>query len=155
MSGSGISWAICKFALRSGQITMPATHRSVFIGQMPFPLPNQQRQSTESLLLNIREQRYSCISGFSALLCRHMFFSNAVNNQNSILCSLLYSYHWSVAVNRESDPAGFLSTLWLWWRTGGTSTNPKHSEKTYKINLPTTPSHFRLGLTLQMSRSKY
>jgi len=30
MTGSGISWAICKSAPRSGQITMPAPHHSVF-----------------------------------------------------------------------------------------------------------------------------
>jgi len=30
VSGSGISWAICKSAPRSRQITMPAPHRSVF-----------------------------------------------------------------------------------------------------------------------------
>ena len=30
MSGSGISWAICKSAPRSRQITMPAPHHSVF-----------------------------------------------------------------------------------------------------------------------------
>ena len=47
VSGSGISWAICKSAPRSRQITMPATHHSVFTGRMPFLPPNQQRQSTE------------------------------------------------------------------------------------------------------------
>jgi len=48
VSGSGISWAICKSASRFRQITMPATHRSVFFtGRMPFLPPNQQRQSTE------------------------------------------------------------------------------------------------------------
>ena len=47
VSGSGISWAICKCVPRSGQITMPAPHRSVFTGRMPFLPPNQQRQSTE------------------------------------------------------------------------------------------------------------
>ena len=31
VSGSGISWAICKSAPRSRQITMPAPHRSVFL----------------------------------------------------------------------------------------------------------------------------
>ena len=31
MSGSGISWAICKSAPRSRQITMPANHHSVFL----------------------------------------------------------------------------------------------------------------------------
>ena len=30
VSGSGISWAICKSAPRSGQITIPATHHSFF-----------------------------------------------------------------------------------------------------------------------------
>ena len=38
VSGSGISWAICKSAPHSEEITMPATHHR---------LPNQQRQSTE------------------------------------------------------------------------------------------------------------
>jgi len=31
VSGSGISWAICKSAPRSRQITMPAPHQSVFL----------------------------------------------------------------------------------------------------------------------------
>ena len=46
MSGSGISWAVCKSAPRSRQITTPAPHRSVFTGRVPFLPPNQQRQST-------------------------------------------------------------------------------------------------------------
>ena len=49
MSGSGISWAICKSAPRSRLITTPACHHSVFTGRMPFLLPNQQRQRTEGL----------------------------------------------------------------------------------------------------------
>jgi len=48
VSGSGISWAICKSARRSRPITTPAPHHSVFFtGRMPFLQPNQQRQSTE------------------------------------------------------------------------------------------------------------
>ena len=47
MSGSGISWAICKSASRSRQITMPVPHHSFFTDWMPFLPPNQQRQSTE------------------------------------------------------------------------------------------------------------
>ena len=50
VSGSGISWAICKSATRSRQITMPAPHHSVFTGRMPFLPPNQQRQSTDGTL---------------------------------------------------------------------------------------------------------
>jgi len=41
VSGSGISWAICKSAPHSKQITTPATHRSFFTGQMPFLPPDQ------------------------------------------------------------------------------------------------------------------
>ena len=40
VSGSGISWAICKSAPRSRQITMPATHHSVFY--RPDALPTAQ-----------------------------------------------------------------------------------------------------------------
>jgi len=47
VSGSGISWAICKSAHRSRRITTPAPHHSVFTGWMPFLPPNQQCQSTE------------------------------------------------------------------------------------------------------------
>ena len=47
VSGSGISWAICKSAPRCRQITTPAPHHSVFTGRMLFLSPNQQRQSTE------------------------------------------------------------------------------------------------------------
>jgi len=50
VSGSGISWAICKSAPRSRQITTPAPHHSVFTGRMPFLPLNQQRQSTEAKL---------------------------------------------------------------------------------------------------------
>jgi len=37
VSGSGISWAICKSAPRSRQMTIPATHRSVFYRPDAFP----------------------------------------------------------------------------------------------------------------------
>jgi len=56
VSGSGISWAICKSAPHSRQITTPAPHRSVFTGWMPFLPPNQQRQSTEGEQCNICKQ---------------------------------------------------------------------------------------------------
>jgi len=48
VSGSDISWAICKSAPRSRQIAMPVPHHSSFFtGGMPFRLPNQQCHSTE------------------------------------------------------------------------------------------------------------
>ena len=41
VSGSGISWAICKSARRSRQITTPAPHHSVFYrpGALPVTQP--------------------------------------------------------------------------------------------------------------------
>ena len=54
MGSGGISWTTCKsVAPRSSQITMPASHHSVFIGWMPFLLPIQQRQSTDGKLYDI------------------------------------------------------------------------------------------------------
>jgi len=47
VSGSGISWAICKSASRSRQITTPVPDHSVFYGRMLFLPPNQQHQSTD------------------------------------------------------------------------------------------------------------
>jgi len=47
MERSDISWTTCKsFAPCSRQITMPVPQHSVFTGQMPFLLPNQQCQTT-------------------------------------------------------------------------------------------------------------
>ena len=48
VSGSGISWDICKSAPCSRQTTIPVPYHSVFTGRMPFLLPNQQRQSTRA-----------------------------------------------------------------------------------------------------------
>ena len=50
VSGSGISWAICKTALCSRQITTPAPHHSVFYSPEPFLPPNEQRQGTEGII---------------------------------------------------------------------------------------------------------
>jgi len=47
VSGTGISWVICKSAPCPRQITMPAPNHSIFYRRMPFLLPNQQRQSTK------------------------------------------------------------------------------------------------------------
>jgi len=50
VSGSGISWAICKSAPRPRQITTPAHHHSVFYrpDALPAAQPfNQQYQSTK------------------------------------------------------------------------------------------------------------
>jgi len=57
MSGSGISWAICKSAPHSRQTTTPAPHHSVFLQALPVTQPTaskhwrlQQRSRTKTLL---------------------------------------------------------------------------------------------------------
>ena len=60
VSGSGISWVICKSASRSRQITMPVPHHSFFTGRMAFLPPNQQRQSTEGKKSDISYYRRNC-----------------------------------------------------------------------------------------------
>jgi len=47
VSGSGISWAVCKSAPRSGQITTPAPHHSVFYRPpaLPAALPTPSKHS--------------------------------------------------------------------------------------------------------------
>ena len=58
VSGNGISWAVCKSAPCSRQITMPAPHHSVFFtDRMPFLSPNQQHQSTEGIKKTVNKQK--------------------------------------------------------------------------------------------------
>jgi len=58
VSGCGISWAICKSAPCSTQITMPVPHSQFFTGRMPFLPPNQQHQSTEGAVYLTALQSY-------------------------------------------------------------------------------------------------
>jgi len=52
---SGISWTICKqSAPRFRQITTPTPHHSIFTGRMLFLTPDEQCQSTEGKVLNLR-----------------------------------------------------------------------------------------------------
>jgi len=54
VSGSGISWVICKSAPRSRQITMPASHHSVFY--RPDALPAAQPTALKHWLDICRHQ---------------------------------------------------------------------------------------------------
>jgi len=54
VSGSGISWAICKSAPCPRQTTTPAPTTQFFTGRMLFLPPNQQRQSTEGKKMSDR-----------------------------------------------------------------------------------------------------
>ena len=61
MSGSGISWAICKSASRSRQITMSAPHHSVFYrpDALPAALPTASKHSRQVDVYTRHTQRYS------------------------------------------------------------------------------------------------
>jgi len=88
--GSGISWAICKSATRSRQITTPAPLHSVFTGRTPFLPPKQQRQSTEGknqVQLSVIEKNY-----FLSLFAPIRELSHS---QNSQCIRSLYSWSWS------------------------------------------------------------
>ena len=56
VSGSGISWAICKSAPRSRHITMPAPHRSVFY--RPDALPATQPAASKHWRQDFQAIRY-------------------------------------------------------------------------------------------------
>ena len=95
MSGSGISWAICKSAPRSRQITMPALHySSLFTGQMPFLPHNQQCQSTEGNL-RPRTRSYICFTEFTdytlyVLKIFYSHFSVATASRQSVSKQMCY-----------------------------------------------------------------
>jgi len=55
VSGSGISWATCKSASRSRQITMPVPYHSVFYRPDALPGTHQQHQSTDG------KTTYTCV----------------------------------------------------------------------------------------------
>ena len=68
---SGISWAICKSAPSSRQITTPTPHHSVFTGRMPFLPPNQQRQSTEGMFLLYTHTRLTALYSRTTQVSRY------------------------------------------------------------------------------------
>ena len=83
MSGSGISWAVCKSAPRSRQITTPAPTTQFFTGRMPFLPPNQQCQSTEGR--NIYKQ-----TSTKPKIIMYVKIRSAVKRLLSRLCRLFY-----------------------------------------------------------------
>ena len=63
-----ISWAICKSAPRSRQITMPVPHHSLFYRPDALLPPNQQRQSTKGNLWNLKMYTWD-ISNTKLIAC--------------------------------------------------------------------------------------
>jgi len=105
VSGSGISLAICKFAPRSRQITMPAPHHSVFYRlDALFLPPNQQRrrQSTEGIVFKhwsekTRNSGVHVSPGSAETLVRR------VAKNKSLFDSLLTHQHFCQKLSKRVD----------------------------------------------------
>ena len=79
VSGSGISWAVCKSALRSRQITMPAPHHSVFY--RPDALPGAQ--PTASKHWRTKKSKWPKIKGIVFLLLEYCVFGLAASTTDN------------------------------------------------------------------------
>ena len=107
VSGSGISWNICKSAPRSRQITTPAPHHSVFTGRMPFLPPIQQHQSTEGTYLPLTVTKLTTLKNSPFWPNLYIFYSCRVWTNASMLMLLclqfaeevsdLYWHRWYIS----------------------------------------------------------
>ena len=77
VSGSGISWAVCKSAPRSRQITTPAPHYSVLY--RPDALPAAQPTASK----HWRHRPCLCTDNWQPSLAEQSVQGNATNNQTS------------------------------------------------------------------------
>jgi len=96
VSGSGISCAICKSAPRSRHTTMPAPHHLVafytfYTGQMPFLPPNQQRRSTEGIMIIIIMEPVYILCRLHFICCWYILVSMHV----FVLCYTRRMIHWA------------------------------------------------------------
>jgi len=108
VSGSSISWAMCKSAPRSRQITTPAPHHSFYTGRMPFLPPNQQCKRTEGITTAINTVKlaptnsdgtiYRIVSNITNIeyhdtggISYHIHITIITAQTNSIFCTTLVS----------------------------------------------------------------
>jgi len=75
VSGSGISWAVCKSAPRSRQITTPALHHSVFYRRDALPAA----QPTAS--------KHRRLAAVAAYCCRYSMVSVSVCVDTAVSCA--------------------------------------------------------------------
>jgi len=95
VSGSGISWAICKTAPRSRQTTMPAPHHAGFTDRMPFLPPNQQCQSTEgSKLHNSAPQNLNILFNAQNKAQKYILLLCLVTECTSVTLQRLYCLYY-------------------------------------------------------------
>ena len=96
VSGSGISWAICKSTYRSRQITTPAPHHSVFY--RPDALPVAQptvskhwRRTSTRCNRALRQYDVNNFTKFNGWQCKNI--SKIIQNNTQIVCIWYSWYH--------------------------------------------------------------
>ena len=132
MSGSGISWAICKSAPCSRQMTT-RTQTQFFTGRMPFLPPKQQRQSTEGILLRQHTHPFNGPFSRTTRVGRYqkgktnLGFTEARDSEwqwhqlgHMQVCTLLQTDN-----NASTSPLSF-------WQAGCPSCHPNNSVKALK-----------------------
>ena len=83
VSGSGISWTICKSAPHSRQITMPVPHRSVFLqAGCPSCCPTNSIKAPLSMNISKQEQNrcFSQIIHISDIISVNQWFPSISDN---------------------------------------------------------------------------
>ena len=148
VSGSGISWAICKSASRSKQITMPVPHHSVFY--MPDALPAAQPTASKhwrlfsifdnnAEILSISETKFhnssilvslhltfSSLNSVPSVLWHHLLGNKTISLLQSFLNFALHTWpilEWLpengwLNTRRECNHLGKHARMHADWRTG-------------------------------------
>ena len=113
VSGNGISWAICKSAPCSRQITVPAPHHSVFYRPDAFLPPNQQRQwlSTVWYILMCIEKPASLL-WHSRRWCHRIWSTNCVEFPWRQSCHLSTDQSRRHRIFAAQSLLHFISTFW-------------------------------------------
>ena len=96
VSGSGISWAVCKSAPLSREITTPAPYHSVFY--RPDALPAAQPTASKHWRLNIHKTiKQSTVAHNSRPLSQLA---------HTYACSCPHNIHWTPAAKSQMDSSG-------------------------------------------------
>ena len=114
MSGSGISWTICKSALCSIQIDTPAPHHSVFY--RPDALPAAQPTASKHSVAK------SCITVSFIYSLRIAIFLNTDISQGSVAtrvgCGEVFKYDFVKNFLLSLTAEEFSKSVNIWWSYG-------------------------------------
>jgi len=112
VSGSGISWAICKSAPRPRQITTPATQHSVFYRSDALPAANQQHQSTEGtgVTLKNRTIHFDCFNSLEYCNKQNLY-SARVCNFRGVFIMHTYSVTSTKSAMKQKQPTTRISSV--------------------------------------------